>query len=104
MPFIPAIPPEFRADYQAYDREITIRKTQWGCVLGILLVPVFGLLDFFVFKPEQAWKFLALRVLCSLLMGGLFFVLGPRFGKKHCHFQGLVLLFLPSVTIAYMIS
>jgi signal transduction histidine kinase len=103
MPFIPAIPPEFRAAYQEYDREITIRKTQWGCILGILLVPVFGMLDFIVFKEQQAWDFLALRFLCSLLMAGLYLVLGTNFGKKYYHFQGIVLLFLPSATIAYMI-
>lgn len=103
MPFIPAIPPEFRAAYQEYDREITIRKTQWGCILGIVLVPVFGMLDFIVFKEEQAWNFLRLRFLCSLLMAGLYLVLGTGFGKKYYHFQGIVLLFLPSVAIAYMI-
>ena len=104
MPFIPIIPPELRADYLEEDREKTIRKTQLGCKLGIVMVPVFGVLDFVVFPHEQAWKFLALRFLCSSLMAGLYFLLETRFGKKYYHFQGLVLLFLPSATIAYMIN
>jgi two-component system, sensor histidine kinase PhcS len=102
MQFIPDIPKEFLAAFQEYDREITIRKTRLGCVLGIVLVPVFGWLDLVVY-PKQAFSFFLLRLLCSALMSGLYLVLATRFGKKHYHFQGLVLLFLPSATIAWMV-
>lgn len=97
-----AIPQEFRAAYREYDRESTIRKTKWGCWLGIVMVPLFGLLDFVVYRP-QAFEFLWLRLACSASMFGLFFVLRTDFGKKYYHLQGLVLLFLPSATIAWMI-
>src|SRR5277367_2192017 len=100
---MPFIPPEFSAAYREYDREITIRKTRLGCFLGIILVPLFGGLDFYVFDHKQAVSFLHLRLLCSALMAGLYFVLGTNFGKKYYHFQGLVLLFLPSATIAWMV-
>ena len=40
------IPQEFRAAYQEYDREITIRKTRLGCFFGIVMVPLFGRLDY----------------------------------------------------------
>lgn len=103
MLFTPTIPSELRAAYQAEDRDKTIRKTQWGCWLGIVLVPVFGILDFCTFNEPTAWKFLALRFLCSLLMAGLYLVIDTRFGKKYYHFQGIVLLFLPSATIAWMV-
>src|SRR5277367_6258608 len=96
------IPQEFLAAYQDYDQEITIRKTKWGCWLGIVLVPLFGLLDFYVYQP-WAPKFFLLRLLCSALMAGLYFVLKTPFGGKYYHFQGLVLLFLPSATIAWMV-
>jgi two-component system, sensor histidine kinase PhcS len=96
------IPQEFRAAYQEYDREITIRKTKWGCWLGILMVPLFGLLDLYVYRP-YAFDFLILRLLCSALMFGLYFVLRTDFGQKYYHLQGLVLLFLPSATIAWMV-
>ena len=99
---MPAIPQEFRTAYREYDREITIRKTKWGCWLGIVLVPLFGLLDLYVYKP-YAFDFLLLRLLCSALMFGLYFVLRTNFGRKYYHFQGLVLLFLPSATIAWMV-
>ncbi len=96
------IPQEFRAAYQEYDREITIRKTQWGCWLGILLVPLFGWLDHYAYPKEQL-VFFFLRLLCSALMWGLYLVLETGFGKKHYHLQGIVLLLLPSATIAWMV-
>jgi two-component system, sensor histidine kinase PhcS len=102
MQFILNIPKEFRADYQEYDREFTIRKTRLGCFLGIMLVPLFGGLDFYVY-PHQAPKFLLLRLGCSALMAGLYPVLGTGFGRKYYRFQGIVLLLLPSAAIAWMI-
>ncbi len=96
------IPKEFLAAWQDYDRETTIRKTKWGCIFGIIMVPVFGLLDFYVYHP-WAKQFFLLRLLCSALMALLFFLLRTDFGKKHYRFQGIVLLFLPSATIAWMI-
>jgi two-component system sensor histidine kinase PhcS len=103
MQFIPTIPKEFRVAYKEYDREITIRKTRWGCWLGIVLVPLFGGLDYYVFDHNQAFTFFLLRLLCSVLMAGLYLVLETSFGKKYYHFQGIILLFLPSATIAWMI-
>jgi two-component system sensor histidine kinase PhcS len=96
------IPQEFRAAYQEHEREITLRKTRLGCFLGIVMVPLFGGLDHYIY-PKQAFSFLLLRLLCSALMAGLYPILGTRFGRKHYHFQGVVLLFLPSATIAWMI-
>jgi two-component system sensor histidine kinase PhcS len=99
---MPIIPKEFLAAYQEYDREITLRKTKLGCWLGIVLVPIFGGLDHFAYA-DKAPKFFLVRLVCSALMLGLFFVLGTDFGKKYYHFQGIVLLFLPSATISWMV-
>jgi two-component system sensor histidine kinase PhcS len=98
-----AIPQQYRDEYQKEYREKTIVKTQWGCVFGVLLVPLFGLLDFYVFDHATALRFLRLRLLCSVLMALLYPVLGTSFGKKHFHLQGIILLFLPSATIAWMV-
>jgi two-component system sensor histidine kinase PhcS len=96
------IPQEFRAAYQEHEREITLRKTRLGCFLGIVMVPLFVVLDHYIY-PQQAFSFLLLRLLCSALMAGLYPILATRFGRKHYHLQGLALLFLPSATIAWMI-
>jgi len=96
------IPQEFRAAYQEHEREMTIRKTRVGCFLGIVMVPLFGGLDHYIY-PKQVFYFLLLRLLCSALMAGLYPILGTQFGRKHYHLQGIFLLFLPSATIALMI-
>jgi len=54
------IPQEFRAAYREHEREITIRKTRWGCFFGIVMVPLFGCLDHYVY-PQHAVSFLWLR-------------------------------------------
>jgi two-component system sensor histidine kinase PhcS len=97
-----SIPPEFRAAYREYDLETTIRKTRLGCFFGIIMVPLFGLLDFYVY-PQWAFKFFLLRLLCSALMAAFYPVLGTSIGRKYYHFQGLVLLFFPAASIAWMV-
>jgi two-component system sensor histidine kinase PhcS len=96
------IPQEFRAAYQEHERGITISKTRLGCFLGMVMVPLFCGLDHYVY-PQHMFSFLLLRLLCSALMAGLYPILGTRFGRVHYHFQGVILLFLPSATIAWMI-
>lgn len=96
------IPKQFLAAYQEYDREMTLRKTRLGCLLGMVMVPLFGGLDHYVY-PQQASKFFLLRLLCSVLMAGFYPMLETNFGRKYYHFQGIILLLLPSATIAWMI-
>jgi two-component system sensor histidine kinase PhcS len=97
-----AIPQEFRAAYREHEREITLSKTRLGCFLGMVMVPLFCGLDHYVY-PHHVFSFFLSRLLCSALMAGLYPLLGTRFGRKHYHFMGVVLLFLPSATIAWMI-
>ena len=94
-----SIPTEFLAAYRDYDRESTIRKTRLGCLLGIILVPLFGGLDFYVFRTDQALTFLRLRLFCAALMAGLYPLLGTGLGRKFYRIQGILLLLLPSATI-----
>jgi signal transduction histidine kinase len=96
------IPQEFLAAYQEYDREITIRKTRLGCFIGIILVPLFAILDHYVY-PTRELSFLLLRLLCSVLMAGFYPVFGTNFGRKHYRLQGILILLAPSATIAWMI-
>ena len=96
------LPQEFRDAFQEHEREITLRKTRVGCFLGIVMVPLFCGLDHYVY-PKHAFSFLLSRLLCSALMAGLYPLLATRFGRKHYHFMGVLLLFLPTATIAWMI-
>jgi two-component system, sensor histidine kinase PhcS len=97
------IPPEFHAAYLEHERELTIRKTKWGCALGAAFVPMFSFLDFCVFQKDQAQMFLSLRLFCSMLMVALYPVILSNFGRRHFRLLGVAILFLPSATIAWMI-
>jgi two-component system sensor histidine kinase PhcS len=66
------------------------------------MVPVFGVLDHYVY-PQHAASFFLLRLLCSFLMAGIYPILRTHFGRKYYRFSGIVLLLLPSATIAWMI-
>lgn len=96
------IPPEFQAAYLEHERELTIRKTRWGCVLGALFVPLFAGLDHYIY-PKQAQMFLAMRLLCSILMVAFFPVIGTKFGREHFRQIGVVILFFPAAAIAWMV-
>ena len=97
-----AIPQEYQAVYEDYDREITIRKTRLGSLVGIILVPLFTFLDHYVY-PEHQREFLLVRLLCSLLMAMLYPLLGTSFGRRFYRFQGLLILFMPTAAIAWMV-
>ncbi|HZR83698.1 MAG TPA: ATP-binding protein [Candidatus Binatia bacterium] len=58
-------------------------------VAGMLLVPVFGLLDRVVY-PEQARFFFDLRLACTTLLAGVLCLMRGRLGERHP--EGLALL------------
>jgi hypothetical protein len=79
-----------------------MRKTRLGCVLGLILFPVFNVLDRFVYK-DQADDFLILRFAVSAAMALLYPMFSTRLGQKYYRLHGLILLTLPSMGIAWMI-
>jgi len=98
------VPTEFLEAYRDYDREITIKKTRIGCFIGIVLVPLFTVLDYTHHSyHERALEFLYARLLCSLLMALLYPLLSTKFGRKYYRLQGVILLFLPTATIGWML-
>ena len=97
------VPAEFRDAYEEHERLVTLGKNRLGCWLGIVLTPLFSFLDFFVYGKEKTLYFLPMRLSVSVLMALLFFVLATRFGKKYYHLQGIIILFVPSANIAWMV-
>jgi two-component system, sensor histidine kinase PhcS len=96
------IPPEFRTAYLEHERELTIRKTRLGCVLGAVFVPLFAALDPHVY-PGQTRAFLVARLLCSALMFALFPAIDSKPGRKFFRAIGLLILFMPAATISWMV-
>ena len=94
--------PHILAAYDEHEREMSIRKSRLGCLIAIVLFPIFHVLDYFVYQAHQ-WDFLKLRLACSALMACLYPLFGTRLGRRFHSLHALILLALPSATIAWMI-
>jgi signal transduction histidine kinase len=94
--------PQIRQAFERYDREVAIDNFKVACLLGMVLVPSFTIIDYTVY-PKLATEFLTVRLLCSALIGAFLAVLLTQFGRRHYRSFGITLLLLPSSCISYMI-
>ena len=88
--------------FSEYDREVRISNSKLGAVLAIILMPAGAALDYFVYQ-DRVWEFLKLRLLCSLLVGVVWFLFLTPFGKRHYRVLGMTWYMLPAFFIAWMI-
>ena len=99
-------PQEIRESFVDYDRRVIINNVKVGCVIGAVLMPVGLVLDYCVYgvdQPQVVWQFLGLRLLCSLLIGGLWAIVMTPLGQEHPRKLGVTLAMLPTFFIALMI-
>jgi signal transduction histidine kinase len=94
--------PEFLEAFVTHERRERIHTGKVACVLVIFLMPVGVTLDYFVY-PKDAGFFLALRLLCSVLAGGLLFLHTTRFGRDNYRLLGIPIAWLPAFFITWMI-
>jgi signal transduction histidine kinase len=103
---MPANPPENGPEawrtYSDYEQQITQRHLRVGALLVILLMPLGILLDAFVY-PARVGNFLVLRLACSALEAGVWFLLGRQWGQRMQQAFGLVVAGLPVLFICAMI-
>ena len=88
--------------FAEYDRQVRISNSKLGAVLAIILMPAGAALDHFVY-PDRLWEFLKLRLLCSLLVGVVWFLFLTPLGKRHYRVLGMTWYMLPALFIAWMI-
>ena len=88
--------------YADYEHQITIRHLEVGCYLVMLLMPVGVVLDYCVY-PDKLGYFLALRLLCVLLVGIVWGILHAPISKKFDRFLSLAIALLPAFFICWMI-
>ena len=81
---------------------MTISSFKVACLLGMVFVPAFSVIDFFVY-PEHAREFLIVRLICAGLIGVFLAILLTPWGKKDYRFYGITLLMLPASSVSYMI-
>ncbi len=99
----PPDPAEFQAAFQKEDLRERLRIGKLGCALVIVLMPVGWVLDVMVDTPS-APMFLGLRLLCSVLTGGILALHYTDWGKRHVKWIGLLIALLPALSIAVMIA
>lgn len=95
--------PEFKAAWLANEQQERLSTGRVACLLVMALMPVGSLLDWCVY-PSDLGRFLQLRLLCSFLAGGLWFLHNLPAGQRHYRGLGLLIPLLPGFFIAWMIA
>ncbi len=93
---------ELRKAFLEYERVVRIRNYQVGCILAFIFMPAGATLDWFVYQPYFK-RFLALRLLCSFLLGVVWALLQFVPGRKLYRVLGLSVALLPMFFISWMI-
>jgi len=93
---------DFADAYVKHLRTINVTRIQLGCFLGIILVPLFGVLDFFIFGA-QFRVFLSYRVACSIATGLLYLLTLTQRGKNYINVIGVCVPLLVGGMISIMI-
>jgi len=99
MPGPSSPPQDSRTSYESESRALARQSVQVACVLAIVLVPAYALLDVAVF-PREAGMFLRMRAACALFAGLILAVLQTSFGARHPRALGVVI----TVAVGLMID
>ncbi len=93
---------DFAEAFAVQERQDRLHTGKVACVLVIFLMPLGVVLDYFVY-PNAMGLFLVLRLTCSALAGGLWFLHTTQFGYKHYQLLGIPIAMLPAFFIAWMV-
>src|SRR5688572_1136175 len=93
---------EFREAYGKHQRQERISSGKNAILLVVFLMPAGVLLDYFVY-PEEVGRFLILRLVCSALAVGFWYLHGTKLGERHFRLLGVPIALLPAIFIAWMI-
>ncbi len=96
------VPDDIRAAYAEADHSQRVRISRIGCVLALVLVPLFWGLDWFVY-PERAWELLGVRLLCNALIAVVLGLLFLPVADRYVRVLGVAWAVVPAAAIAWMI-
>jgi signal transduction histidine kinase len=100
----PAHAPEFRAAYLANERQERLNTGKVASALVVVLMPAGVLLDRYVYFQEGFLGFfLILRLLCSALVGVIWYLHYTSLGHRYYKLLGLPIALLPAFFITWMI-
>lgn len=93
---------EFRDAFLANERQVRVNTGKLACALVFVLMPLGVVLDYFVY-PNLLPEFLKLRLVCSLLIAGVWLLHLTPLARRHYPVVGLPIVILPSFFITWMI-
>jgi hypothetical protein len=99
-------PTELREAFAAYERRVRVNNYKVGCILAFIFMPAGATLDYFVYNSpghSHLFEFLKLRLLCSALLGVIWFCLHKGIGLRFYRVLGFFVAFLPMAFISWMI-
>ena len=95
--------PGVREAFLEAERQERVRTGRVASALVVFLMPLGTALEFAVY-PKQVWQFLLLRLVCSVLCAGLWFVFTKPFGRNHYRWVSAPVALLPAFFISCMIA
>jgi two-component system sensor histidine kinase PhcS len=93
---------EFREAFLANEQQVRISTGRLACALVFVLMPFGVTLDRIVHK-DYWLEFFGLRLLCSLLIVGVWLLHSTPIARKHYPVVGLPIVILPALFITWMV-
>jgi signal transduction histidine kinase len=93
---------ELRSAFLKYEQEVRVRNYKVGCVLALIFMPAGSSLDYFVY-PSRLAQFFQFRLVCSLLLAGIWSLLHFKPHLKIYRVLGALVALLPLTFISLMI-
>jgi len=94
--------PALEAAFQASEGAVRIQNYRVACVLAMIFMPAGCALDYLVY-PEHAAGFLRLRLVSSVLLLVMLWLVRTGFGRRIYRWLGIALPAIPSFFISWMI-
>jgi two-component system sensor histidine kinase PhcS len=92
----------FHEAFLANEQQVRVSTGKLACALVFVLMPFGVTLDYFVY-PEHLMEFFRLRLLCSLLIVGVWMLHSTPLARKHYPVVGLPIVILPAIFITWMV-
>lgn len=87
---------EFHAAFVEHERQVRINTGKLACALVFVLMPLGVTVDFWVYH-DQVLDFLKLRLLCSLLIGGVWALHYTSIARRFYPLVGMPIVVLPAL-------
>ncbi len=92
---------QLKTIYEKERKEKLRRAVEVGCIIGCLLVPAFGILDYLTAR-DQLIPLLTIRLVCSLSLLLVYFLNKSKAGEKYCHYFAIYGVSSVGISIALM--